>query len=77
MKMKSATILLLTGIAIGTITGLLIAPDEGVRTRKKWMKKAKKYKKAVGDKASDYKEKAVDLKDSIENAAHDIKKRFS
>ena len=77
MKIKSATILLLTGIAIGTITGLLIAPDEGVRTRKKWMKKAKKYKKNLEDKASDYKEKAVDLKDSIENAAHDIKKRFT
>jgi gas vesicle protein len=77
MKVKNAAILLLTGIAIGAITGLLIAPDEGTKTRKKWLKKAKKYKKDVTDKASEYKEKASDLKDNIEGAAQDVKKRFS
>ena len=77
MKVKNAAILLLTGLAIGTITGLLIAPDEGVKTRKKWLKKAKKYKKDIKDKASEYKDKAVELKDNIEGAAHDVKKRFS
>jgi hypothetical protein len=77
MKIKNAAILLLTGIAIGTIAGLLIAPDEGTQTRKKWLKKAKKYKKDLKDKASEYKDKASDLKESIEGAAGDIKKRFS
>jgi gas vesicle protein len=77
MKFKNAAILLLAGVAIGTLAGLLLAPDEGYKTRKKWLKKVKKYKKDVTDKASEYKDKVVDLKDNIEGAAHDIKKRFS
>ncbi|HWH63547.1 MAG TPA: YtxH domain-containing protein [Ginsengibacter sp.] len=77
MKIKNATILLLTGVAIGALTGLLLAPDEGSKTRKKWLKKANKYKKNVSDKASEFKDKATELKDNIEGAAQDVKKRFS
>jgi len=77
MKLSNAALLLLTGVAIGAITGILIAPDEGEKTRKKLMKQAKKYKKTFDDKASEYKEKAFDLKDNIEGAAQDLKKRFS
>ncbi len=47
MKISNATVLLLTGVAIGAIAGLLLAPDEGTQTRKKWMKKAKKYKNNI------------------------------
>jgi gas vesicle protein len=77
MKLSKATFLLLTGVAIGALAGLLLAPEEGARTRKKWMKKAKKYKKTIEDKASEYKGKAADIKDNIEGAANDIKKRFT
>ena len=77
MKFSKVTILLLSGVAIGALAGLLLAPEEGAKTRKKWMKKARKYKKTVADKASEYKEKASDLKDNIEGAASDLKKRFS
>jgi gas vesicle protein len=77
MKISNAAFLLLTGIALGGLAGLLLAPEEGTKTRKKWMKKAKKYKKNVEDKASEYKDKAVDLKENIEGAANDLKKRFS
>jgi gas vesicle protein len=77
MKIKNATILLLSGIAIGALAGLLLAPDEGTKTRKKLLKKVKKYKKNVVDKAAEYKDKASELKDNIEEAAHDIKKKFS
>ena len=77
MKLSNSAFLLLTGAAIGALAGLLLAPDEGARTRKKWMKKAKKYKKTVEDKASEFKDKAVDLKENIEGAASDLKKRFS
>jgi gas vesicle protein len=77
MKLSKATFLLLTGVAIGALAGLLLAPDEGARTRKKLMKKAKKYKKVIEDKASEYKGKASDLKENIEGAANDLKKRFS
>ncbi len=77
MKISNATVLLLTGVAIGAIAGLLLAPDEGTQTRKKWMKKAKKYKNNFEDKASEYKDKASNLKDNIEGAANDLKKRFT
>ena len=77
MKLKNATILFLSGIALGALAGLLMAPDEGTKTRKKWMKKAKKYKKDFTDKASEYKDKVADFKDDVEGAVNDIKKRFT
>jgi gas vesicle protein len=77
MKLSNAIVLLLTGAAIGAVAGLLLAPDEGIKTRKKWIKKAKKYKKDFQGKASEYKEKATDLKENLEGAVHDVKKRFA
>ncbi|MBA2250434.1 MAG: YtxH domain-containing protein [Chitinophagaceae bacterium] len=77
MKLSSATLLLLTGVTLGAVAGLLLAPDEGSKTRKKLMKKAMKYKKTMEDKATEYSEKASDFKDNLEGAAKDVKKRFS
>ena len=77
MKLSKGVCLLLTGVAVGAIAGLLLAPDEGGRTRKKLWKKSKKFKKDFEDKASEYKEKATDLKEKIVDAAHDLKKTFS
>ena len=77
MKLSNAVVLLLAGAAIGAVAGLLLAPDEGIKTRKKWMKRAKKYKKDFHDKASEYKDKATDLKENLEGAVHDVKKRFA
>ncbi len=77
MKITNAAILLLSGFALGAVAGLLLAPDEGAKTRKKLLKKAKKYKEKLEDKADELKGKAADLKDNIEGAAHDIKKRFT
>jgi gas vesicle protein len=77
MKISNAALLLFTGFTVGAVAGLLLAPDEGAKTRKKLLKKAKKYKKTLEDKASEYKDKAADLRDNIEGAAQDVKKRFS
>jgi gas vesicle protein len=77
MKLSNAVLLILTGATVGAIAGLLMAPAEGSKTRKKWLKKAKKYTKDLEDKASEYKSRAKDLKENIEGAAHDIKKRFT
>ena len=77
MKISKAALLLFAGFTVGTITGLLIAPEEGAKSRKKLLKKAKKYKKNIGDTASEYKEKAIDIRDNIEGVVHDVKKRFS
>ena len=61
MKLSNAALLILTGIAVGAIAGVLLAPEEGTQTSKKLLKKAKKYKKLLDDKVTDYKKKAADL----------------
>ncbi len=77
MKISNATLLLLTGIALGAIAGVLLAPDEGSQTSKKLRKKAKKYQKLLEEKVTGYKKKAVKLKDNIEGVSDDVKKRFA
>ena len=68
MKLSNAALLLLTGIAIGAVAGVLLAPEEGTKMSKKLLKKAKKYKKLLEDKVTGYKGKAADLKENIEGA---------
>ena len=77
MKVSNVALLILTGVAVGAIAGLLMAPEEGAQTRRKLLKKAKKYKKLMADTATEYKDKAIHLKDNIEGAASDVKKRFN
>ncbi|MDQ2721505.1 MAG: YtxH domain-containing protein [Bacteroidota bacterium] len=77
MKITNSAVLIISGFAIGAITGLLLAPAQGTKTRKKLLKKAKKYKKSLENKVGDYKEKASVWKEDIEGAAHDVKKRFT
>ncbi|MEO5783126.1 MAG: YtxH domain-containing protein [Ginsengibacter sp.] len=77
MKLSNAALLILTGIAIGAVAGVLLAPEEGSQTSKKLLKKAKKYKKLLEDKVTDYKKKAGEFKDNVEGVAADVKKRFA
>jgi gas vesicle protein len=77
MKLSNAMILVITGFAAGAITGVLMAPEEGYKTRRKLKRKAKRYKKQLERTASDYKDKATDIRDNIEGVVHDVKKRFS
>lgn len=77
MKISNALLLIFTGFTAGAVTGVLLAPEEGYKSRRKLMRKAKKYKRNVERTASDYKDKAVDLRDSFEGAVQDVKKRFS
>jgi gas vesicle protein len=58
--MKSKSLLfLLTGFALGTITGLLVVPQKRMKSNKE-LKKSKKYKKAFKESASKYKEKLAE-----------------
>ena len=77
MKLSKGSLLLLTGIALGAIAGLLLAPEEGAETRKKLWKKSKKIKKDLEEKAAEYQEKASDLKEKIVSAANDVKKNLA
>ncbi len=59
MKSKYA-LFLLTGFALGAITGMLIVPQKGIKNRRE-LKKSKKYKKAFRETASKYKEKLAGI----------------
>lgn len=56
MKSKS-TLFFLAGIAVGTIAGLFIVPQKGLKNRKDLWRKSRKYNKAFKETASKYKEK--------------------
>lgn len=64
MKPKSA-LLLLTGIAIGALSVVLLAPLKRYKSRKEIAKKSKKYKKAFKETALKYREKLGDNKSEI------------
>ena len=61
MKTKT-TLFFFTGFALGTITGLLIVPQDRIKSRKE-LKESKKYRKAFKQTASKYKEKLSGLQD--------------
>ena len=77
MKLSNVALVVLAGVAVGAIAGMLLAPEEGAKTSKKLLKKAKKYKKFLEEKASVYKGKASEVRENIEGAARDVKKRFA
>lgn len=77
MKISNAAIVLLSGFAMGAITGILMAPEKGSATRKKILKKGKKYKKGLENEAEKIKDSVTKVKQNIEGAAHDVQKRFS
>ena len=58
--MKKIAYSLLAGIAVGTIVGILVAPDKGKRTQRKLLRKGK-------DISDDLKDKFEDLIDSVKD----------
>ena len=58
--MKKIAYSLLAGIAVGTIVGILVAPDEGKKTQRKLFRKGK-------DLSEDLKDKFSDLVDSFQD----------
>ena len=56
MKVSNAALVLFAGFTAGFVTGMLIAPEEGKKTRKKLQRKAKKYRRNIEDTVSGYKQ---------------------
>jgi len=62
METKKVIIGILGGIALGTIAGILFAPDKGSNTRKKIIKKSTKAQK--------------DLKGKLDNISNNLSEKY-
>lgn len=60
------------GVSIGVITGILMAPDEGLKTRNNLSKKGKKLWKKSKKSADEFVKKSVDLKDKVVKEGKEI-----
>jgi gas vesicle protein len=65
----------LTGLAVGVLAGILLAPDKGSETRRKLSEKGNDLKDKFNDFIDSIHEKFSDVKEEAEDAATDIKKK--
>jgi gas vesicle protein len=68
--MKKIAYTLITGIAVGTLIGVLLAPDEGKETQRKIAKRGKKI-------TDDLKCKFDELVDSVQDQIENIQDRLA
>ncbi|MBX2892784.1 MAG: YtxH domain-containing protein [Saprospiraceae bacterium] len=75
--MKRGNVLLgfLGGVAVGTLLGILLAPDKGERTRRKIIKKGENYVDTLKDKFDDILEEASEKFESAVKEATNAVKR--
>ena len=65
----------LTGLAVGVLAGILLAPDKGSETRRKLSEKGNDLKDKFNDFIDSIHEKFSDVKEEAEEAATDIKQK--
>lgn len=75
-NLKSA-IMFLGGVAVGTMIGVLLAPDSGKKTRKKLVRQFDDLKDNLGDKLASGKAKLDSLKNDALSEAEKLGKRVS
>lgn len=63
---------LIVGVAAGTLTGILIAPNKGSRTRKKIARQVKNSTQEVSDTIG---EKVDDVKDKLNDVVDEMRKK--
>ncbi|HLY70730.1 MAG TPA: YtxH domain-containing protein [Puia sp.] len=73
MSKTKTLFVFLTGMAAGTVAGILFAPHRGEKTRKKIAKRVKKIAGRVTDKAGEVGEQ---LKDGYGTAKDNLSKAF-
>ena len=66
----------LTSAAIGAVAGVLLAPDEGARTRKKIVKQSKKLMGTVNNHIDDGKETLEDMKEVLQTQLNRVNKKI-
>ncbi len=66
----------IASVAIGAVAGLLLAPDDGVHTRRKIVKQGKKLIGAVNDHIDEGKETLEDMKDVLQKQLDRVNKKI-
>jgi gas vesicle protein len=63
-------------IAAGAVLGVLYAPEEGVETRKKLMKRSKKFAGTVSSSIDDGKESLEEIKDVLQKQLNKVNRKI-
>ncbi len=66
-KTQSTLFALVAGFAIGAVAGILLAPDNGEKTRQKLAKKAEDLKKELDEQVEVGKAKIYEFADNVVN----------
>ena len=72
MNASKLVIGVLGGVAVGTIAGILLAPNKGSKTRKKMMSKGKGFSKKLKGKFEDLYENTNDKYDTLLQDAKEL-----
>ena len=65
----------LTGLALGVLAGVLLAPDKGSETRRKLSEKGNDLKDKFNDFIDSIHDKFSSVKEDAEDVAEDVKKK--
>jgi gas vesicle protein len=77
MSKKNTLLALIGGLAVGAIAGVLLAPQKGSATRKKFAKKGSDFVDDVKDKFSEIKDNIAERFESAEEEAKHYAKKGS
>jgi gas vesicle protein len=75
-KAGSILAVAITSAAVGAIAGLLLAPDDGLHTRRKIMKHGKKLIGSVNDHLDEGRETLEDMKDVLQKQLDRVNKKI-
>ena len=75
-KIGSIIAIAIISAAAGAIAGILLAPDDGLHTRRKIMKQGKRLVGAVNDHIDDSKETLEDMKDVLQKQLERVSKKI-
>lgn len=75
---KTAKVLMTIGasLAVGTAIGVLYAPEEGVETRRKIVKRSKKLIGTVNDSIDEGKESLEEIKDVLQKQLQKVNRKI-
>lgn len=72
MSTRNTLLGIISGIAVGTIAGILFAPDKGEKTRKKIAVKAKEVKNELDDDLDALSEKATEKYEELKTSGKEL-----